>query len=761
MTDEISIRAGRERRGKDFNGTLVGNDDTAAPNSNGETAWDLSDAPPGPATKPVVHDANEEAPAFPAFPGLGDSEEEEKSGPGLDIMRFVRGILKRLWLIILITAAFSALSVWFAKTQIEDKWEAVTVLVHRPHQDIFGLGSSTPFKPQEYNLKTLLDTVLLPSSLDAVMKANDISVLRRTLAAAMEIKQGKHSNIFQVKATWDDPQTAVGISTKAAQLLIERSRMMLRQDAETAYKYYGAMLIEAQEAKRAINEELRRLYAETGTSNFDTQIDVLISELSQLETRYNTTLAEITAMHQAQEKLSGLIKEEPEMMILSTIYRSPLQQRLTDYEWQLQEALSRYTPENPKVVKLEQRISTLKRMIKESKDEGAPQHTYAPNTQLTDMQNRYRQTEDEIKVKQAQAKALEQTIQEMREKLSRLSSSKKEQEVINSRLEGAETLESNLMNRVDEARVLMLRNESIFDLVEKARSPQEPLPSGRKLVAVAGFVLGGGFGLFIALLLEILDPRVRTRRDATDITGAEVVLEFQKTPTKISPLIHANRPSEPIAMLFRRMINEIQSQIDDEDWRCLGITSAEPRSGRTLVATNLAQALVLKEQPVILVDADLRDSAGERPAGLLGISADQPGLMESIQSGSQATELITATPSVGFDLVECGKLPPAGDLDKAPVILGHSRFAGVVEELLRPGRNLLFDLPPLINDEIALEAAATVGSLLLVVRSGQTRRSELRDTAQTLSERGIPIRAVILTDIPKKLLRGKPPFSRR
>jgi len=58
-----------------------------------------------------------------------------------------------------------------------------------------------------------------------------------------------------------------------------------------------------------------------------------------------------------------------------------------------------------------------------------------------------------------------------------------------------------------------------------------------------------------------------------------------------------------------------------------------------------------------------------------------------------------------------------------------------------------------------VEAAATIGNLLLVVRSGQTSRSELRETAQMLRDRGISLRAVLLTDVPDDLLSGKPAFK--
>jgi tyrosine-protein kinase Etk/Wzc len=309
----------------------------------------------------------------------------------------------------------------------------------------------------------------------------------------------------------------------------------------------------------------------------------------------------------------------------------------------------------------------------------------------------------------------------------------------------------------------MLRNEGSFDLVESARLPQEPLPSGRKLVVAGGIVLGSGAGLFIALLLELLDPLVRSRRDVMDLTEAELVWEFQRVPAGEHSVIDTRAPSEPVSILFRRLLNEMNARLDEDQWRCLAITSVEPHVGRSLVTTNLAQALVLKEQPVILVDADLRSAAGKRLSELFGLPGRRPGLWEALQETASVTGLLTETESRGLQIIGPGNPPPQqeGAADEALVGLGTRQMRKMVANLEKSGRHVLFDLPPLATEETSVEAAATIGNLLLVVRSGQTPRSELRETAQMLRDRGIHLRAVLLTDVPDDLLSGKPAFKPR
>jgi uncharacterized protein involved in exopolysaccharide biosynthesis/Mrp family chromosome partitioning ATPase len=758
VTDEISIRTSRARRGAELGDALPSSDPTPNESSPGETAWHLG------ASLPEAERSDEQKgqgpPPFPPFPGLGDGD-EEAAGPGLDVQRFVRGLWKRRWIVVSVAAAVTLLFGALAFTLLTHKWEAAAVLVLRTHQDKFALGSSTPFKPQEYNLKTLLDTVKLPSSLDAVMKATGISVPRRTLAAAIDVSPGKDSNMFQVKVTWEDPRIAAQMANEVARMLIERSRAMRREDAEEVFDYYGAQLEEARASRRAITAEMRVFQEGEKAADFDTETKVLIEELSRLEADHSTLSAEAQAMRTAGERLEKLIAEQPEMVVISTIYRSPLKQRLTDYEWQLQEALSRYTVENPKVIKLQKRIAVLEQMIDESKDEGAPQNTYAPNTQLADMKMRLQELTDELKVREAQVAALARTTQGMRDKLARLTASKKEYELIRSRLEGAETLEANLISRVDEARVIMLRDEASFDLVEPARPPEEPLSSGRKLVVAGGMVLGTGAGIFLALLLELLDPAVRSRRDAMDLSGCEQVWEFQRVPPGAHSVIDTRSPTEPVATLFRRLVNELESRLDDEQWRCLAITSVAAGAGRSLTATNLAQAIAMKEHSAILVDADLRGSAGLRPAHLFGLPEDRPGLRDALRDDAMLPDLLSATETRGLHFLGPGTAPKPEDAgNEALMALGGRQMRAIVRSLEQTGRRILYDLPPLAAQETVVEAAAAVGNLVIVVRSGHTRRDELKEIAEMLREREIAVRAVLLTDVPAETLSGKPVFGK-
>ena len=75
------------------------------------------------------------------------------------------------------------------------------------------------------------------------------------------------------------------------------------------------------------------------------------------------------------------------------------------------------------------------------------------------------------------------------------------------------------------------------------------------------------------------------------------------------------------------------------------------------------------------------------------------------------------------------------------------------------GRYTIVDLPPLKDLEVALEMAGQLKHALVVVRSGETRRDELKKTMAQLNKRGIDCVATIVLDVPEERLEAAKLFS--
>lgn len=696
-----------------------------------------------------------------AFPGFGDDQEEEESVGGLDLQRIIKGVLSRTPLIVLIavlvTGAFAAL----AFTTMKHSWIAQTTLIKRGHSDEFQVGRfGKAFKPQKYSLNTMLDTLVLPSSVDETMRRGEIALKRKDFIKQVDLKLGKDSSIFHISFEWDDPVKAAEIANHLVEIFIERNRRIRRSDAEETVLFYQKQLDESADETRAINERIQFFQQEYGLSDIATQISVLVTDLSQLRLKLNEYKATEEGMISDVARLEQAIAAEPEMIVQSSYYENPLGKRLSGMEWELEQARGRYTDNNPKVIDLKARIDKLKALIGDGKDSGNESNTFAHNPVREELSVKRYAAQGRLKLARAQRTATEKLVNEMSQRLDLLTAKQKEYDGLKQQLAAAEQLKENLANRVNEARVIMLRNEADFEILERAQPPQERESSGRKLMLIAGFVLGSGGGLFLALLLELLDSRVRTRRDAENLGGTELVLEFQHVPEGEQTVVDAQHPTTPVALRFRSFLNDMAATLDDEDWQSLAIVSHERQAGRSLIATNLAQALGLKETPVYLIDADLSLGAGERPSTLYQDRDEHCGLKQILAGDAEPDDCLHECETHGVKLLTATRGRSAG-LDERDILrLGSQRMAKLVRYFKSAPARVIYDLPALADNETALELAASVGNVVLVVRSDHSDRKSVQKTVAKLKERGVECRAAVVCDVPYKMIQGEPMFDK-
>lgn len=675
-----------------------------------------------------------------------EENEREPASLDFDLRRFVIGAWQRRFIgAVTVTAISSAMALVIAFS-VSKSWQASTTLIKRSHQDRLSLAERDPFRSQDYSLATLLDTLKLPSTLDHVRKQAGLDVSLTALATAIDVSLGRDSKILNVKITWSNPEKSAELVNLLAQTFIDRTRLLLKDDASNAFEYYSAQLEETRQNARLASAEVLLFRQQHGISNLDAETKVLLEEMTRLQSELHSRRAEADALRVAGARLVVALESEPEQVIIYTIYRSPLKTRLAEYDWELREALSKYTEQNPKVIKLKERIDALKQMISENNDEAIPENTYSRNTKREEMELRLQLLGDDIKMREAQAGALEETVLNMKSKVTMLSNREKDYLLIQSQLDGILSLEKELARRVEETRLVMQRNEASFDIIETAAVPTEPLYTGRKLMAVVSLIFAFGGGIVLVVFLEWRDPLVRSARDVRNIIGSNYCREIATGPTNSETLLDQSQPISELANVYRGLCNDLDAAEFKNQRMALGIISVDPGAGRSKVAANLALTRKLKGQKVLLVDADLRQAAGSRPSEYLELPKDA-GLYEHLLEGKKLVPQEDETDAVRY-------LSAAGNSlenDQGLVALGSQDLTTLLEPH-SADRFTIVDLPPIGCLEVALEMATQLGSVLLVVRSGTISRYELKRCVSQLSNRGIDCLATILLDVPNERL---------
>jgi uncharacterized protein involved in exopolysaccharide biosynthesis/MinD-like ATPase involved in chromosome partitioning or flagellar assembly len=744
MTTEFSVKRNLERRAArrasgEKDGTL------RSEKAVGEMTWNL-DAP----RRPDVNDVTKEAPEsfllppLPFSPDLND-DAQKLPLPNIDVRRLLLGVWSRRFLVLGVTLGLTLLCGFGAYALIDKQWRAVVTLVKREQVDQFSVGDGKAFKPESYNIQTLIDTLKLPSSLDRVIQRTGVDSDRLGLSRMIDVSTGRDSNVLNLNVTWADATTAAQLANEVAEAFVDTSRNIRQEDARETYTYYSAQLEKFKKEVRLLDEKVFKFQRAHSVSNFDEEVKVRLAELSTLETDYQTLRAEVNARRKVEARLKGLINEQPEMIVSYSIYRNPMKQRLTEYEWQLREAKSRYTAKNPKVAKIQKKIDVLKQLIDENADETAPENTYAPNVKRQELELRLSKLTDEIRVSEARMAAIGNTVSRLNEKLSFLTEKEKEYVRLKSRQESAHQLRGRLATWAQEARVLMERNEPSFAIVESATPPPDPLPTRRRMLVAGGGVFSMFLALLIALLLELRDRRIRSAADLTRIADLSFVMEWQERAAPEG--LHDTRRSDIDARLlpFRRLLNDLAADLPDGIPQTLAVVSAEPNPRQPSVVAHLGLTFASKELDVLLVEANVPGASPASLAKRFGVHSTD-GLEQVLNGGKRLRDVIRKTKISRLHLIASGHVE-GRDKDLIQR-LGGRRMRSLLSALEQFPGTVLYDLPPLDANETAVEAASAIGACVLVARSGVTDRSELKGLVQILRSRGVEVVGGIVTHVP-------------
>jgi capsular exopolysaccharide synthesis family protein len=257
-----------------------------------------------------------------------------------------------------------------------------------------------------------------------------------------------------------------------------------------------------------------------------------------------------------------------------------------------------------------------------------------------------------------------------------------------------------------------------------------------------GLLAGLCIGLAAAMLRSRLDTSLKTGDDMAQETSMPTlgVIAFDRAAAARPLLLQADSRS-PRAESFRQLRTSLQFVDVDRQPRSIVVTSALPGEGKTTTAANLAITLAEAGLRVVLVDADLRRP---RLGGYLGVEASVG--LTSVLIGS--VDLADALQDWGDRLLRVlasGPIPP-----NPSELLGSVSMRHVIHALERDSDMVLLDCPPLLPVTDASILSATAGGVIVVVRSGKTKREELKRAVHGLETVGANVLGGVLNMSPRK-----------
>ena len=243
---------------------------------------------------------------------------------------------------------------------------------------------------------------------------------------------------------------------------------------------------------------------------------------------------------------------------------------------------------------------------------------------------------------------------------------------------------------------------TVVDFAKVPTIPVAPQVSLIVLMSVAAGLLGA---IVLVLLVEYLADRIQDRDELGRATGKRVIGEV----TAGAPAATATRA------------NDAASLTPTHDYAPLvaGLTFGEAADGRRDLVVAMAAAAA-EWRLVVLVDAD----PNGRLSWLLG-AAGQPGLHDPLGYRERLTDRIVPGSIPNTRILPAGTNPGATNPSPEEARL-------LLESVAGPGDVVIIDAGTLPGSSTAMVWAGVVGSTVLAVRRGSTRRSVVRQAVALL-----------------------------
>jgi capsular exopolysaccharide synthesis family protein len=328
--------------------------------------------------------------------------------------------------------------------------------------------------------------------------------------------------------------------------------------------------------------------------------------------------------------------------------------------------------------------------------------------------------------------------------------------ILKHEVESGQQLYDTLQLKVKEAGVTSGLAASYVGIVDRAQIPDRPVEPRKTLDL--GLGLGGGLfgGLLLGLILDSFDDRVRTSDELAALTALPElssvpflrVLSRRQSNDKGAPklfripeltalsVLHTNSAS---GEAYRALSSVILLSHLDTPPQVLVVTSALPGEGKSTVSCNLATALAQEGKRVLLIDADLRCSSLYRHLGI----GREPGRVTMFTT--PPTNYPRYQPFAGLpDLhVVSAGFSPAGPEEA----VSPSTMQQLIGDWRAEYEHIIVDTPPLLPFSDALILSARADGVILVTRSGVSRRKALSRAQDVLSRSGANVLGFVLNAV--------------
>jgi capsular exopolysaccharide synthesis family protein len=543
-----------------------------------------------------------------------------------------------------------------------------------------------------------------------------------------------------------------------------------RMAASAAVQFLEKERIEIEGRLSEAQNKLRNFMSNTGLVQIDSQTNLVIDRMSELESRRQELQTRLVSVNVAMEAYEQQLNQI--MPGLAERYAESVAPTLDRYQFRLAEleterllyitrnpALRNNPQLEPELQNINEQISMLKneinslasKLIGENGDLflsflSSSDGNFA--VKITDLRNRLIELQVEHAQMMAQLQAIEERLAVENQFFDNLPDNMVEFASHRRDVQINENLFETISKQYAE---MALWEQTQFglgrplDYGDEPTSPVEPnIPIYMIIGLMTGFIFGAGFVVVLENNNYRIDGVEKLQKGGYPVLSVipdqlPYVKKYFKGKSKVifnKKLISSHwltklQVQSPISEAYRRLHTNIIYSHPDEHLKILLVTSCSKGEGKTTIATNLATVLAESGKKVLLLDLDLRRPTIHTVTG----EKCEPGLMEVLLDGFQISDVIRDTGTYGMNVLTTGKKVPNPN-----EVMQSNGLINLIYILRDYYDHIVIDTAPIgiITDAVPIICMAD--GVVMAVRFGVTRKQELHQTLDRLAR----IRANVL-----------------
>ncbi len=449
----------------------------------------------------------------------------------------------------------------------------------------------------------------------------------------------RNSDLIRLTFRAPDATLVQALAAGAAELLQKKHRDIRDKNLQQMHEYLDSEIAHHADLLRRTESELRTFKQVNKFTTTSEQAEQMLTLLTEAEILNNEIRVKRVATRQ---KLANIEKEidsqrknlVPRVTELSASLMGKLKQKQLElYQQYVELQLQNYPEAHPKMQQIQKDLADTEKRLQEQAVRLLEQDTMLePISQMQDIVSTYLQTKLEFEALTAQENALGMIIQRYQESLNTLPTKEQAYARLARDKELYENLYTMLIQKKKSTDIAQNEEMSRLRIVDKARTPLEPVSPRKKFNLAVGFLFGLLVAFASAFFLEWrknpVPPQALTSATGWPILGS-LKDQSEKTfkdaqnniSTMMKKMVDAGNQKKISGQDYYDTAFQLQLRRVGKEITSVLVTSIDPHIDTALLTANLAFCFAQSNIDSIIVENPLN---GRQP----GLVAGEPGLSD-------------------------------------------------------------------------------------------------------------------------------------